>query len=78
MSHQIRKTYDYCPLWKRLLYRFLRGFVFSASPLLVALVSMSPEQWTIGALISVIMGGISGGLQTLDKYLREIKGERAN
>lgn len=68
---KVRKTYTFCPLWKRLLLRFLRGFVSAGLPLFITFISMDPTDWTFAALFAVLMGGIAGGLQALDKLFRE-------
>ncbi len=59
------------PLWKRLLLRFIRGFMASFVPAFTTFAAMSPDKWTGSLLLSVFIGGLAGGLQVIDKYLRE-------
>ena len=66
-------------LYKRLLLRFIRGFLAGAFG---SLASMLPfigngwqelETWLIALSIAGIAGGLSGGILTLDKYFRDRK-----
>lgn len=72
-THKTRKQYVYCPLWKRLILRFLRGFISAFAASFAAFAATSPEDWTVTALAATIIAGASGGILALDKYLREDK-----
>lgn len=67
----------YAPLAKRVAVRFARGFVAGAVASLGTIIVAAPttlqEAQTIlaAAFVAVVIGGLTGGFQALDKYIRE-------
>jgi hypothetical protein len=61
---------------KGVLYRFLRGFLSGAVATLATIQMVAPANWAdLGVIlntlaIAAVVGGISGGVLALDKYLR--------
>jgi len=62
--------YEFCPLWKRLVYRFIRVFGATFITMMAAAIQTGA---TLGAdlIISTAIGAVAGGLSAADKLIRE-------
>lgn len=66
---------------KRALNRFLRGFVAGGIGAMALITPVGIESftdisnWLVALLLAGTVGAISGGLQALDKYWRDLKEE---
>ena len=66
---------------KSALLRFARGFFYEGVSAMALITPISVESWNdFGAWLSALgiacmFGALSGGLQALDKYVRDLKSE---
>ena len=66
---------------KRALNRFLRGFIAGGVGAMALILPVGIQNfedvssWLIAMLLAGTVGAISGGLQALDKYIRDSKNE---
>jgi len=66
---------------KRALNRFLRGFIAGGVGAMALITPVGIQNfndissWLVALLLAGIVGAISGGLQALDKYWRDLKEE---
>lgn len=75
-NETIRKTYVPCPVWKRLLYRFARGFFSAFVPLFSSFAAMTPNEWRFSLVFSIVLSSVAGGLQAVEKLWREIEDQK--
>lgn len=66
---------------KRALNRFLRGFIAGGVGAMALITPVGIQNfndissWLVALLLAGTVGAISGGLQALDKYIRDSKNE---
>lgn len=62
-KNQIKKTYEFCPLWKRLVYRYARVAVAAFIAILIA--------YFVPEFKDEMMVVLTAAFVTLDKLVRE-------
>ena len=68
---------------KRALIRFVRGFIFAGISAMAIIIPNSMDSWgDLSTWIGILLlagtfAGITGGLQAIDKYLRDLKNEQS-